>query len=97
MYNKTGSHPRLVYYQSPLHALENRAPICEFDLRGARLSTEIGSLGAPKVEHFGGAKSFETTELYDAFETVVAEKLSGDGITLVQVAVCIKIDEFCSK
>ena len=34
--------------QSPKHALENRQPIGEFDLRGAKLSTEAPSLSAPK-------------------------------------------------
>ena len=88
-----GSHPRLVYYPSPLHALENRAPIGEFDLRGARLSAEIGGLDAPKVEHFGGARSVETTELFDSVEKAAAEKLSTDGITLVQDVVQNFYDE----
>eukprot|EP01043_Picozoa_sp_COSAG02_P040838 COSAG02_NODE_3334_length_6913_cov_2.606252_1_plen_1946_part_00 len=79
-----GSHPRLVYYQSPVHALENRVPIGEFDLRGAKITAEIRGLSAPKVEHFAGTKSTETSELYDTVERAAAEKLGNDGVTLVQ-------------
>ena len=88
-----GSRPRLLYYQSPLHALENRSPIGEFDLRGAKLTAEIHGLAAPKVEHFGGAKSAETSELFDSVEKAAAEKLSTDGIGLVQDVVQSWYDE----
>ena len=79
--------------QSPKHALENRQPIGEFDLRGAKLSTEAPSLSAPKVEHFGGAKSVETSELFDSVERAAASKLSRTGTAVVQDVVQNWYDE----